>query len=445
MSIDINDRRERYIDQLQRMIRVDTVSDPGCRSDEASFERFRELLWELFPHFREACELRDFNGSLLLKWKGGDDSRLPVMFMNHYDVVPADPEGWKHPPFSGDVADGKIWGRGTLDDKGGLWAMLCAADELAAEGFSPDRDIYFETACNEETFGQGADEISQWMADQGIKLEMVFDEGGDVLYEPISGAKGTFAMIGVGEKSVMNLKFYARSDGGHASTPGRDTPLVRLGKFMSYVDRHRIFDVRVNPTSAEMLRRFAPYMGRIGKLIENTDRMRKPLEAILPKLGPTPNALVTTTIAFTMCGGGEAPNIIPKEVWVLGDMRCSHHQGMASSLEAITRAAHRFGLEVEVTEQSVESGIADYNGTAFSLVEEAVKASVPGVDECVPFIMTGGSDSRFFSRVCDQCIKFLPFLISDEQMNSIHGINECLDVSTLVPAVDYYRYMISHV
>lgn len=426
------------------MIRIDTVSDPDNASDPASFAAFRELMWELFPHIKDACEITDFDGSLLLKWKGRDKSASPVLFMNHYDVVPASGD-WKHPPFSGDLAEGKIWGRGTLDDKGGLFAMLQAADELAAEGFVPGRTIYFETACNEETLGQGADKISSWLIDQGVRLDMVFDEGGDILYEPMKGVKGTFAMIGVGEKSIVNLRFTARSGGGHASTPGKDTPLVRLGKFMAYVEGHRIFDVELAPAIVEMLKRFSPYMGRLGKLTGNADKLKRTFAALIPSFGATANALVTTTIAFTMAGGGEAPNVIPQEAWVIGDMRCSHHQGMEESIREIKKAAGRFGLDVEIIEQSIESDVTDFGGSAFRLVEEAVAATLPFVDACVPFIMTGGSDSKFFGRLCDQCIRFLPFKITDEQMESVHGINECLDLDTLVPAVDYYRYMLSHV
>ena len=439
------DRQARYADRLRQMIRLDTVSDPENGSDPGVFNTFHELMWELFPHIHEACELKDFHGSLLLKWKGSDDTLLPVMFMNHHDVVPADPEGWKYPPFSGEFAEGKIWGRGTLDDKGGLFAMLQAADELAAEGFVPARDIYFESGCDEEAYGRGADEISSWLLDNGIRFEMIFDEGGDIVREPIGGVKGTFAMVGVGEKSVVNLRFIARSEGGHGSTPGKDTPLVRLGKFMTYVENHRVFDVEMSPATAEMLTRFAPYMGKAGKVVLHADKLRKPLAAVLPKLGPAANALVTTTIAFTMAGGGEAPNVIPREVWINGDMRCSHHQGQASSIAKITKVAKKFGLDTLITEQGVESGLTDHTGRAFRLVEEAVMATVPGVDACAPYIMTGASDSRYFGRVCDQCIRFLPFTISNAQMDTIHGINECLDRDTLVPAVDYYRYMLQHV
>ena len=438
------ERQDRYIEALQRMIRIDTVSDSENGSCPENFVKFRELLWDLFPHIKDACEVMDFDGSVLMKWEGRDAKAAPVLFMNHYDVVPAS-GNWRYPPFSGELAEGKIWGRGALDNKSGLFAMLQAADELAAEGYAPERTIYFESACNEETLGQGSDQISSWLAGQGVRLDMVFDEGGDVLREPLSGVKGTFAMIGVAEKSIVNLKFTARSDGGHASTPGKDTPLVRLGKFMAYVDRHRVFDVELAPAIVEMLRRFAPYMGKKGRLLENAGKMRRPLGTLMPLLGPTANSLVTTTIAFTMTGGGEAVNVIPREAWVIGDMRCSHHQGKVDSIKEITKTANKFGIDVEITDESIESSVTDFSGKAFRLVEEAVAATLPHVDACAPFIMTGASDARFFGRLSDQCIRFLPFLISDEQMDSIHGVNECLDADNLVPAVDYYRYMLTHV
>lgn len=439
------DRQNRYIENLQRMIRLETVSDPSCASSPENFRQFRELLKELFPHIFGACEVREFNGSLLMKWKGTDSSSLPVMFMNHHDVVPAKTEGWKYPPFSGEACEDRIWGRGTLDDKGGLWAMFQAADELAEEGYVPTRDIYFETACNEETTGDGAQEIATWLYDNGIRFEMLFDEGGDIVIEPLKGVKATMAMIGVGEKSVVNLKFTARSDGGHASTPGKNTPLVRLGKFMAYVEKRGVFDVELTPAVMRMLMSMAPYMGSTGKILGKADKLRKILEKLIPSFGAAANALITTTIAFTQAGGGDAVNAIPREAWVVGDMRCSHHQGMQASIDAITKAAAKFGLETEVIEKSVESRLADHTGPAYKLVEEAVMATVPGVDTCAPYIMTGGSDSRFFDKVCDQCIRFLPFIITAEQMDSIHGINECVDISTLVPAVDYYRYMMLHV
>lgn len=123
---------------------------------------------------------------------------------------------WKYPPFSGTIAEGKLWGRGTLDTKASLWAMLRAAEELIAEGFVPEQDVYFFSACTEETDGSGADTVSKVLLERGIRFDLVLDEGGMVLDEPISGAKGTFAMIGLGEKGCADLKFIIPSGSAKA-------------------------------------------------------------------------------------------------------------------------------------------------------------------------------------------------------------------------------------
>ena len=435
-------RQERYISNLSKMIQKETVSEFD-QQDLSKFREFQDLLRELFPHIFDACEFMDFDGSFVLLWRGENSVKRPIMFMNHHDVVPAEGE-WLHEPFSAEIVDGKMWGRGTLDTKSGLWGMLQAADELAAEGFVPDRDIYFESGCNEETSGDGADAISRWMQENDIKLEMSFDEGGMAMYDPIGGADGTFAMVGVGEKGCAEIRFTAKGNGGHASTPGKNTPLVKLGRFMTYVDDGKLFDVELSPTICEMFRRIAPYMGKVGKLLKKPENLRFTLSKVLPRISDTANALIQTTVAFTMAEGSDARNVLPAEASVIANVRTSHHQGGASSIEVLRQAADKFDLEMEILDPGFESGITDYNGTAFELVEKAVKASLKNVDATVPYIMTGASDSRFFDRVCDQCIRFNPFTITEEQMESIHGINENLDVDTLVPAVDYYRYLMTN-
>ena len=143
--------REKYAAALSAMIRKETVSEVG-NEDRTKFREFHALLKELFPHIFAAAKFEDMDGSFLMRWKGKDSSALPVLFMNHHDTVEANGD-WNCDPFGGEIRDGKLWGRGTLDTKGGLWAMLQAADELAGEGFVPETDIYFESACNEETDG----------------------------------------------------------------------------------------------------------------------------------------------------------------------------------------------------------------------------------------------------------------------------------------------------
>ena len=434
---------ERYIEALSRMIRMETISVQG-NNDIEKFRGFHALLRELFPSLFAVCEVFDYDGSLLMRWPGREQpapEKQGLLLMNHMDVVEAG-GSWTHAPFSADVADGRLWGRGTLDDKGPLWAMLQAADELAAEGFVPPRDIWFESACTEEIMGEGAETIARTLKEKGYRFEMVLDEGGMILTEPIGGAKGDYAMIGVGEKGCADLKFVARSAGGHASAPPKNTPLVRLGKFMSYIDRNEIFDVQLSPVICEMLKRFAPAMeGLTAKAMADPETFAPLIKRVIGKSSPTAAALLKTTVAFTRASGSVGNNVIPDEAWVIGNMRYSHHQGREKSLAAITKAAKRYGLEVEVLDPGVESPLSDWNSKAFRLVEEAVVAVFPGT-ACSPYIMTGASDSRFMSAVSDNCIRFAPFHISDEQMASIHGADENVDLKSLAPAVRFYKYII---
>ena len=436
------ERTERYARRLAELIRCETVSEKD-QTDKRKFYVFRERLRELFPNLFGCCDLEDHDGSFLLRWKGSGGGK-PVMLMNHHDVVEA-PGNWTYPPFSGTIAHGKLWGRGTLDTKCGLWAMLQAAEELISAGFVPGRDVYFLSACTEETDGSGARRMAEELERRGIRFELVLDEGGMILEEPIAGAKGTFAMIGLGEKGCADLKFLARSGGGHASTPGKDTPLVRLGKFMAEAEKTNLFAVDIHPAIQEMLRRMAQTMSQPLRFVLGHPRWFKGvLKAVMPAVSTAAGAMLKTTLAFTMAKGSEGSNVLPQEAWVVGNMRYSHHQGGEASVDAVRKLAEKFDIETVVLDPGVSSPMSDYTSEGFRLVERAVEAVFPGVIPS-PYLMTGASDSRFMGRVCDTCLRFAPIRITDAQMASIHGVDENVDLSALAPAVDFYKYILKEV
>ncbi len=438
-----DNRSMQYAEMLSKLIQVETVSS-RTNQDINKFRAFHEVLRETFPNFFNAVDCEDFDGSLLLKWKGTDSSLKPVMLMNHHDVVEASGE-WTHPAFSGAIADGKVWGRGTLDTKGGLAMMLQAAEELIKEGFTPKRDTYFVTACTEEIGGEGGDAISRALQERKMDFHMVLDEGGMIMYDPIGGADGTFAMIGVGEKGYLDLKFIAKSNGGHASAPGKNTPLVRLGKFMAEAEKAACFEVKVSDTVKEMLTRFAPTMSGIMKTAcSNVDTFTPALKKIMPMISPAGAALLRTTLAFTMAKGSDGTNVIPQEAWVVGNMRFSHHQGKKKSIEAITALAKKYDIETVITDDGMESEITDFRGEAFRFIEKAVNHTFPEYKP-VPYIMNAASDSRYFNRVSKNCLRFVPFKINKQQLDSVHGIDENVDIDTLAPAVDFYKYVIKEV
>ncbi len=433
-------RTEQYANELSRLVQIETVSDTE-KTDGKKFEDFRTELKEMFPNIFGVCEYEEFCGGFLMRWKGSSCEK-PIMLMNHHDVVEASGK-WQYAPFSGTIAEGKVWGRGTLDTKGGLWAMLRAADELASEGYVPNRDIYFESASTEETDGIGAQTIAKVLEERKIHFDTILDEGGMMIYDPIGGADGTFAMVGMAEKGCADIRFIARSNGGHASTPGKNTPLVRLGKFMAAAEKANIFEVKIPETIGEMFRRISPTMSGALKLVCGHPKLFAPLiKLVVPKVSATAGAMMRTTIAFTMASGSDGLNVLPQEAWVTGNMRFSHHQGGENSIAAICRLAAKYDIKTEIIDPGFSSGVTSFGGSAFKRVENAVTDIFPDVIS-LPYIMTGASDSRFFTEISDGVVRFVPFLIDDNQLASIHGLNENVDLSCLAPAVDFYKHIIT--
>ena len=219
------DRAMAYAEKLAAMIRCDTTSYANVYEPER-FERFHAQLAQLFPLVHEKLERTVIDGNLLFYWRGKAHDR-PIVLMSHQDVVPA--EGtWSHAPFSGDIADGKVWGRGASDTKASLMAFFQAVEELLAAGYEPANDVYLSSSCTEEWAGDGAPKLVAELKRRGVRPFLVCDEGGGIITEPIGGIPGNFAMVGVFEKGKADVKFTAKSTGGHASAPGRHTPIARL-------------------------------------------------------------------------------------------------------------------------------------------------------------------------------------------------------------------------
>lgn len=322
--------------------------------------------------------------------------------------------------------------------------MMQAAEELVRKGFVPERDIYFLSACTEECAGEGADTISKVLEERGLRFFMVLDEGGYILEEPIAGAKGKFAVIGLGEKGCADLKFIAHSRGGHASIPPKDTPLVRLGKFMAAVEKKNLFKTEMAPIIHATFESLAGAMSWPLKFVLKNSRLFKPLLVkVMPMVSGAAGAMLRTTVAFTMASGSEGTNVLPQEAWVIANMRYSHHQGGKSSIEAISKLAEKYDIETVVLDPGVDSPISSHDSDAYKFITKAVTNVFPDV-KTTPYIMTAASDSRFMWRISENCLRFAPFSITDEQLEGIHGLNENVDLSALAPAVDFYRYIITN-
>ena len=433
------ERARRYAEKLSAMVQVETVSVPGADQRE-KFLAFHRTLEKLFPLVHEKLEKAEIDGNLLFFWKGKSSAR-PLVLMSHQDVVPAEGE-WIRPPFSGEIAEGKVWGRGASDTKCSVMAFFQAAEELLEAGYVPENDVYLSSSCTEEWSGDGCPKLVAELKKRGVRPWLVCDEGGGVIREPIAGIPGNFAMIGVFEKGKADVRFTASSSGGHASTPAPHSPIARLADFVHDVETHSVFRRKMPKEVAAMFETLAPYASfPLRWVFSNLWLFRPVLLKVLPMISAQAGAMIRTTIAFTMQSGSDACNVMPQKATVSANMRFIPHQGMEESLAVIRKRAEKYGLETEVLQAADYTVPTDIHGEAFRLVQQTVSETFPGCAGS-PYVMTGATDARFYQEICANVVRFAPVIYGPEQMKGMHGLNENIEISCLPGAVDFYRNLI---
>ncbi|MDD3243752.1 MAG: M20/M25/M40 family metallo-hydrolase [Eubacteriales bacterium] len=432
-------RAEFLAEKLAEMVRCDTTSHPD-QAEPEKFAAFHRVLEELFPLVHEKLERTVIDGNLLYCWKGSGGGK-PILLMSHQDVVPAEGQ-WEHAPFSGDIAQGKVWGRGSADTKCSVMAFFQAVEELLQEGYSPQSDVYLASSCTEEWGGDGAPKIVAELKRRGVELFLVCDEGGGIITDPIGGIRGNFAMVGVFEKGKANVTFTASGNGGHASAPSKNSPIARLSAFVCRVERHTPFRRKLLPEVAAMFRRLAPYAPFGLRLVLGNLWLFGPLlKRVLPAISAQGGAMLQTTMAFTVQSGSHAYNVLPQKAVLGANMRFIPHQGQEESLAIVHKLAQKYGLSMEVLDANDYSQPVDIHAEAFRLVEKTIEKTFPGLPAS-PYVMTGATDARVYQEICPSCVRFAPVVYGPEQMKGMHGLNENIECSCLPGAVDFYRNLI---
>lgn len=433
-------RAEEYAKKLSRMVAFDTVSVPETNQRE-KFLPFHQLLEELFPLVHQRLEKTEIDGNLLFFWKGRSSER-PLVLMSHQDVVPAEGQ-WLHGPFSGDIADGKVWGRGASDTKCSVMAFFQAVEELLEAGYTPENDVYLSSSCTEEWAGDGCPKLVDELEKRGVRPFLVCDEGGGIITDPVGGIKGNFAMVGVFEKGKADVRLTAKSSGGHASAPGKHTPVARLADFVGEFEHHSPFKKKMSPQVQALFEQLAPYAPFYMKLLFANMWLFKPLLILaLPMISAQAGAMLQTTIAFTMLKGSDAYNVLPQEARLGANMRFIPHQGMEESLAIVRKIAEKHGIGVEVFHAVDASRSVDIHGPGFSLVRRVIGETFPGLETC-PYVMTGATDARNYERIAEHVVRFAPVIYGPEQMKGMHGLNENIEYSCLPGAVDFYKHLIA--
>ena len=447
---DVTDPRPGIADRLSRMIRLPTVSAELEERGTAPFEEFVALLAELYPLVHKHLDLeRHTDFGLLFHWsgreaQGGTDGAVegPVVLMAHYDVVPVDEsDDWTYPPFDGVIADGVVYGRGALDDKGPLIVVLEAVENLLADGFVPARDVYLSFGGNEETYGRAAEEIARVLRERGIVPWLVVDEGGAVVDAPLPFVPGRAAMIGVGEKGVMTLTLSARGTGGHASAPPSLTAVRRVARA---VDRLGPGTFRPRPSKAvgRMLTRLGSHTpGPAGQLLRLLGAAPLLTGRLFAALGGEAAALVRTTVAPTMQSGGTAANVLPSQASATVNLRIALGETTQQTVLRVRRRIRDPLVTVRVEEASEPSPESATDNAQFALLADALAVSHPGVP-AVPYVMMAATDSRHLHRFAPAVYRFAPLDMSNAQRASIHGVDESVEIVALERGERFHRALL---
>ncbi|MBI9009497.1 MAG: M20/M25/M40 family metallo-hydrolase [Tenericutes bacterium] len=437
--------REIFANEFSRMIQIDTISYQKELDNIGKFKELHKVMEELFPNVFRIMDRKVFDGgSLLFKWTGKSDAK-PMVLMAHQDVVPANADDWEFEPFSGKVTDTEIYGRGTLDTKSTLYAFFKACDELIRDGFVPEQDIYISSATDEEISGDGALKSVEYLKKNGVKPYIVLDEGGAIVSDSLPSVKTPMAMIGVIEKGYCNIRLTARSKGGHSSTPPKNSPIARLAAFITECEKNFPMKTKMLPEVADIFKKAAPRMSFGYRFLFGNFWLFKPLiTALLPMLNSYGRALLSTTIAFTMCKGSNAENVIPSEAYVIANLRTQPFQDVDESFEVMKKLAAKFDIEALITERRDSSPISSTSNAAYKYLLEIIAKNYPDA-VASPYIMLGGTDCRFFSEITESAFRFSPVRLNNKELSKMHGKNESIKKTALTEAKRFYKdFIVQH-
>ncbi|MBQ7597888.1 MAG: M20/M25/M40 family metallo-hydrolase [Clostridia bacterium] len=418
------------------LLQKKTVWPRNGTPDLTQFESFLPLLQELYPRCFAAFETHTVNDyGILLRWKGTDETKAPVVLMSHYDVVAADESKWTLPPFCGEEHAGYIWGRGAVDTKCILAALLEASETLLKEGFAPARDIYFSFTNNEETGGDTTPAVVEWFRSRGIRPWFVLDEGGAVVHAPAFGVKQDFAMVGVSEKGVIDAIVNVRGVPGHSATPKDTDSTYRLIKVCNEIEHHP-FEAHLSPATKQMLREIAGYASFGMRLVFANLWLFAPLVKLIMSQNPETNAMLRTTVALTKLRGSDVINVIPTSAQAGFSVRVAPWD---TDEKIIKRLRSIAGEHAELTsEYTVEpSPVSPTDCDAFALIADTVDAVYPAV-KAVPYVMNGGTDAKHFASICENVYRFGGFRFSNEERASMHGNDEKLKTQSYLDGIQFY-------
>jgi len=405
-------------------IRIDTTNPPGNEIKTADFLG-AILKKEGIPFIVETSASRRANLIARLKGRG---EKKPVVLLNHMDVVPADASKWSVPPFSGEIRNGYVYGRGTIDMKGMGIVELMSLIHLKRLGIPLKRDLIFLAVADEETGGVVG---AKWVLEHHPELkeiEGVLNEGGGgVLHE---GKR--WYEVSTSQKVICQVKVTTKGEGGHASVPMADSAVAILTEALHRIQRYT-FPVKLLPSVREYFKRLAPFQTTSWQpAFRDMENAAKRKASVLSEImrEPVYHSKTHDTVAVTVLKAGEKVNVVPDEAIAQVDCRLLPGTSPDVFLSLLKEIIHDPRVEIETTFKGVDAPPTPHDTPIFRAIEQAVTTMDPGA-VVTPNLVPGATDSRYFRALGIGCYDFCPFMFTPEERQLIHGTDERISIENM--------------
>ena len=469
------DDKSKIVNDMCRMIQCKTVSNlDESKVDWSEFEKFTNLLREAFPTIYSTCEffkvgktglVHKISGKAVQASSASSDSvaapdsvaqnpsqKHAIVLMAHYDVVPVVESDWAFPPFAGDVVDGSIRGRGTMDTKGTLCACMEAVELSLKKGWRPEQDLYLCFSGEEEINGQTCADIVSWFEQNNITVDFVLDEGGAIVENAFPGVSKPCAMVGTEEKGSTYLDLLVSGKTGHASAPPKHSSVGLAAKIVAEIEKKEPA-IEFTPTVTQLLRTMGKNNDKaIFRFIFSNLWLTKPLVGLISRiLRGELYALLHTTCAITKFTGSEGYNVLPLKASVGMNFRLLGKDTVDKAVARIEKTANKVAkrlagknaqVQVKVVSYGNPSRVSSTDCDQWIMLNKVIKKTWPEV-LVSPYLMMACSDSRHYCRITDKVYRFSAMYMSKEDRAMIHGINEAIKVDVLLKTVEFYTRLIA--
>jgi len=431
---------------LAGAIRFATISKQDSGPELAPMRALHAYLAQTYPRaYATLAHEVVPPASLLFEWKGRDTTLEPIVMMSHLDVVPVEPgteSAWTHPPFSGDIADGFVWGRGTLDDKVGVLSALEAVEALVAKGYHPKRTVYLAFGDDEEVEGLGAGAIVALLKSRGVHPLVAIDEGSAIIRNVIPGVARPAALIGTAEKGHLSVQLTVAGTGGHSSMPPPQTAVGELAQAIDRLEKHPL-PAHLNGAAEGMLGLVGREMPLGARVMMANLWLTRPLVVRMLARSPVTNASLRTTTAPTMIQGSPKQNVLPIRAQAIVNFRIIPGETPESVVEHIRKVVDDSNVVVTIVgTPSPPSTVSSTTSPAYRTLARDIAVLEP--DAIVaPSLVLAATDSRQYSGYARDVYRFLPLQIGSTDLDRVHGTNERIGVRDYARGVAFTTLLIS--